>query len=336
RFTDSKTKVFILIVCIISMVSLVILQGCSGLGEGDDQNNGGTTDGSGETAVNAQVLSLSGDAFYAAMGSTFQYLGQELDALSLVKVVPMNTETLNDTYELDCQDGDITAAVAGTYNFTDTNNFSADLTMTLTLNNCAAEVESEQSSEGTNCTYEGTLSGTIVCDVTAQAVAGTPTALIDCSSAETCTGLTVTFEGQDYTMGLTHLSGNFTELSEGVNPSGTACINGTSISDFSSLSTENFGISELTCTSSSGGGGDGDDDGDDDDDDDGQPCAMLCSELGGGDTASCCENFSAGACTWTGTTCSGTVTACSSVLDMGLCNTLSDYCVWSGGACANQ
>ncbi len=237
----------------ISLASLLALSmaGCGGTAtDGDTDTDTGetiTTDDAQEVSAAQSALSggLSSAGSSVASENAAELIKSSMKARMLTRYTEM-TETLSETIECPTS-GSVTLDGSLTISTDDDTSFSIDGDMTQTLDECTEDY-TVTLSDG-DCSFEGTVDGEMTCEITGSFTEAAGADIeFSCGTAEDCSGITMTVNGEEHTFGMSMTASMTGDISEGSEPefTGTICVDGTEFSMDDFDSTE-FSSDDFTC-----------------------------------------------------------------------------------------
>lgn len=245
-----KTR-FILLLGFITMVSLA---NCGGSDSADDGDDGGAT----PTTSDAQASANAGSALVRSMqSSTDNGVVASASAAALVKEAIKNKFAVRTAYEMDetwvfdCgNEGTGTMAVdmTGSLDIDDSGeSASIDITVAIAFDQCENTYDYYTADE-VLCVNVSEMDGDFDCDMTGSYTADDLSFSFLCNTSSACSGLTMTFNGVDYTVGFTDLGAIMTSAYDEPTLTGTVCVDGTEY-DFEDIEAlmETYESTELVC-----------------------------------------------------------------------------------------
>lgn len=252
-------KGFILFLGFITIISLASCGG-SDSAAGDD---GGEQDAT-PTARDSEVSTVVGGAAIGSMqASSDEGMRAGMRAITLAKQLAKNkagkevvAETFtNETFYTDCPlAGTMTFDMSGSvYADEDALTGGLDFVAAITFDQCES-TEDITTTDDVACTLSASIDGDLILDFSGDIAFSQDLSDYDMSvdfsfyTAETCSGLTVTFDGTDYTVGFHNVGATVTSIDDDPVLSGTICVDGVeySIEDIEAMM-DDYESTELLC-----------------------------------------------------------------------------------------
>ncbi|MBI2339689.1 MAG: hypothetical protein HYU99_04895 [Deltaproteobacteria bacterium] len=232
------------------ILPLVAFVQCGGSDSGDDSGTGGSGatpeagDSEAATGASAGLGTLAGGTGDSAVGS--ENVAEAVKAVIRGRIKQQTIE-IDEEFEIACTvDGTITNAATGTVTVNDTT-FEIDLTGTATFEECT-ESASVTLDDGSTCDFDVVMDGTATCDISGSGTESSLEMTIDCSTDEDCSGITLTVNGEEHTLGFSMSGTMSSDASEpDFGDDDTVCVDGTSFS-FDELEDTEVSSADAICS----------------------------------------------------------------------------------------
>lgn len=249
------------------ILSLAAFTQCSSSGSSDEDDGGGGDTEAGTT--DAQAASGTSSGLGTLIGGTASGVSESETVASAIKAaikgrVANQTIEFDESIEISCEGGgSVTNTASGSVTIDEsTESVTLDLTGTASFDSCVQEGEVTLE-DGSECDFNVTMDGSVTCSIEGTASETEVELTISCSTEDNCSGMTVTVNGEEHTVGMS-ASATITDLDSGepvFDSDDTVCIDGVEYT-FEELEAFEAPAEDITCTD------DDDEEGDEDDEDD--------------------------------------------------------------------
>lgn len=213
------------------ILSLAVFTQCSSNGSDTDDGGGDDTEAG---ATDAQAATGTSSAVGTLIGGTASGVSESETVASAIKAavkgrVANQTIEFDESIEISCGGGgSITNTAIGTVTIDEAAGFiTIDLTGTATFNSCIQEGEITLA-DGSECDFDVTMDGSVTCSMEGTASETDIELTVSCSTADNCSGMTVTVNGEEHTIGMS-VSATVTDVDTGepiFDSDDTVCIDG--------------------------------------------------------------------------------------------------------------